>query len=107
MENRLGIAVFCNLANFVAFAHFFIQSAVPPSFSYGDIRRVLRSPRRAEGGRFFPAWRGNVIQYTYTVGRAGIHAWGNHVRHPIYGWNVAVVEPRNPCPFGLGVRHIP
>ena len=24
-----------------------------PSFSYGDIRRVLRSPRRAEGGQYF------------------------------------------------------
>ena len=24
-----------------------------PSFSYGDISRVLRSPRRAEGGQYF------------------------------------------------------
>ena len=50
-----------------------------PSFSYEDMRRVLRSPRRAEEGRFSPAWHRNVIQYTHTVGRAGIHACGNRV----------------------------
>ena len=68
-----------------------------PSFSYGDIRRVLRSPRRVVEGRFSPAWRGNVIRYIYTAGRAEIHAWGNRVSRSAYGWNAVVVEPRSPC----------
>ena len=77
----------------------FIQSRRnTPSFSYGDIRRVLRSPRRAEGGgRFSPTWRGSVIQYAHTAGRAEIHAWGNRVSRSIYGWGAVVVEPRSPC----------
>ena len=68
-----------------------------PSFSYGDIRRVLRSPRRAEEGRFFLAWRKSMIQYAYTVGHTEIHAWGNRARRQFFGGGAVVVEPRIPC----------
>ena len=32
---------------------FYQRRRKTPSFSYGDISRVLRSPRRAEGGQYF------------------------------------------------------
>ena len=33
--------------------HHYQRRRKTPSFSYGDISRVLRSPRRAEGGQYF------------------------------------------------------
>ena len=81
----------------------FIQSRRnTPSFSYGDIRRVPRSPRRAEGGTVFSHMArecDTICTYRWTSGnsRLGKSCKSFHLRMGCGGcWT------KKPLPLGMG-----